>query len=169
MVLTTLGICFLMSLFCCGLFVSMQDGQLLSFMRQPFIDMMEHSNKDHKEMLTELKNKYSLDKEKVIKEFCNEAQQEIELEKLRDSYNNSVTAWNNHHKNDMYRFNLLKPFVICVWCFASFWGSLVFWSWHYFYIGDCSRELIPMWIISVFICVVFNAVIDAILNKIGVY
>lgn len=163
MILTTLGVILLMSLVCIGVFVSMQEGMVLNFLRQPVLDRIKIIENKHKINENHIKLIYYSERGNY------ENPEHENINKARLEHDASVIKNNENKERQINKFFYLKPFVLCVYCFASFWGSLVFWLFHWFYLQDVNYTLIPLWIISVFICVVFNAVFDALMRKINVY
>lgn len=168
MILTILGVILLMSLFCIGVFISMQDGMILGWLREPVlanIEAIKETNKIKRDMVA---LEYSRNKIKAEK-ITDEVSRNNAFDNARKLYKEELEQIDGCEGIELMPMFWLKPFVLCVYCFASFWGSLVFWLFHWFYLKDVNYTLIPLWIISVFICVVFNAVFDSVMRKLNVY
>ena len=76
---------------------------------------------------------------------------------------NGPSNWlSNVIKND----ELLKPIVGCVYCFASFWGTLVYWglTLNVFMDNICPRT-ITEWIIVCVCCIFTNGLFYGIISK----
>jgi len=158
----------LMSLLCIGVFVSMQEGMILAFLREPVLNNIKAIEERYKIERDMSLTEYQRDKINAEKIIDNESREQT-FNELRANYKQQQIVIDQCENAELKPTFLLKPFIICVYCFASFWGSIVFWSLHYFVFKDITYDLIPVWIISVFICVVFNAVFDSVLRKLNVY
>lgn len=168
---TIILVCVLMSLFCAGVFLSMQEGQILSFMREPFVQMIEKKKKEHHDNIQDIKEKFSEDKieispRKAVIDYNN--LENKKLKELREKYESNIEWENKRYENELFRYKILNPFVLCLYCFASFWGTIAFCVIHYVYLHDFSAQLVGVWLMSVFICLLFNSVIDTVLHKLNI-
>lgn len=171
-----LAIILLMSLVCLGLNISMKEGQILHWMRRPFTNFKQHcinvndklkediilDYNNRKQILLTDYNPFEISKEDADK-------RNKELDELRVDHESSMQEIEENLDHIDGLFWYLKPILLCVWCFASFWGSIVFWSIHLFYLNDCGYNLIGIWLVSVFATVFFNALFDGVLRKLEVY
>jgi hypothetical protein len=165
----TLFTILLMSLTCLGVWLSMQEGNILWFLRSPALESMKKNNEYWDEVNNEYTLKYHEAKNRPscrLDETCIEVEKRREQARLEYDHDVEMNAFLKKESEFIYKF--LKPFILCVWCFASFWGSLVFFAMHYFYFLDLSTALIPIWIISVFACTFLNALLDGVLHKMDV-
>lgn len=167
-----LTIILLMSLFCVGLFLAMQKDQVLSFMRQWAVDRINKEKEENQSLRDGYKSDYSNKKISTLnlakEEGWTQEQIEHALANLRTQRDKDMKWCDDMDKATMTLFKFLKPFILCVWCFASFWGSIAFWSIHWVYLKNVRVELIPIWVISCFGCLVLNAVIDSLLRKLDI-
>lgn len=115
--------------FCLGFRTIISDGQILHFIRRPF-------EFEDSKMMNFLKDRL---RNKVLSGLENPHATKKKYEKLSNRI-----AW------------CLKPFVICVICFSSAWGSTVFLYINGFYLP----EMVISCISSAFILKIINDKVD---------
>lgn len=100
----------LISSFCLGLRTIMSEGQLIHFIREPF----------------------EYERDSKMMNFLRRKLQRISL----NQYENLNQIRKRYCKKSQMLGYILKPFLLCVVCFPSFWGSILFlflhgikWEW----------------------------------------
>ena len=117
------------TLFCAGLRVLLSDGQIFHFIRKPF-----EYDPDSK-----LMNIY---RERLRKRVLISTNDAYKLRKHYEKLSNRMSY-------------ILKPFILCVICFSSFWGASVFIALHW-----VRWEIILCCISTAFILKVLNDKVD---------
>lgn len=155
-----------MSAVCVGMRIAMSEGHIFEFIRKPVIDRMKKVNDTHKERKKEIQDLAAKDKAEIIDRHRTIESAYNELNYTAALYKDMIEDLDKKHDKEIKRnFYWLKPLVICVYCFSSFWGSLAFFGIHYLYLHDTATAW-PIWIPSVFMCLCLNAILDGIMSKI---
>lgn len=154
-----------MSVFCCSIYLLMQREQPLHFLRRSILNQVNQEKERHEEQIKKIKAEFATDKVKHI----NKGETDI-IKQKRAILKETEAHLNDYHKERMRWFNVYKPLVLCVWCFASFWGTIAFVLSHlFFWHSDFSNwKLYPVWAVSIIFCSLFNAIISAIMQKLNI-
>lgn len=155
----------LMSLFCSGLFIAMQEGHLLNFMRQWAVDAQRMENEEHEDAIYETNKAHT--NAKHAKRIEGAAPEE--LERLNKVKAKRIERLNKEYERAQNKWFWLKPIILCPYCFASFWGTLAFLIIHGLVLETpFNVGLGGLWFISVTGCVVINALLHSLLHKLDI-
>lgn len=174
-----LTIILLMSTVCTGARLAMEPGMILSWMREPLVAILKAIETEREQSLMDndmhkAKEKNKLRNKYYGKDTCKELNDEDrvkydqELAYINERFKLNKDFLNGEFDRTKAKFNVFKPFSLCVWCMSSVWGTATFLTLHQLH-GGITIETIPMLIISIFSCTALNATIDAILRKLNVY
>lgn len=152
-----------MSLFCIGLYITMQPGHVFNFIRQPVVEILHAAEMFYNDQRTDYINSASEKKQRKLEELGHAPDPDAAANIVRQvnlERDMELRVMALEYEREVSMFWYLKPFVLCPWCFASTYGSAVFWSLHGWYFNDASVQLLPLYIVSVFGCLFVNAVLE---------
>lgn len=161
----------IIALFCSGLGILTEYNpdapkrhqMLLYWLKKPLVDeqikeenyhnsIINNNNKAWDNAIMDLLSKPKIDK--LMVDSYQDSKEEMikRVEKVREEKLN-------------YQF-YLKPFILCVYCFPSFWGSIIFFTLNYtFNLFHVDLMLIPIWLITIIIALPINAIIYGVYEK----
>lgn len=157
----------IMSVFCVGVYCLMQEGMILNFLRQGSIETINELKKSL-DMLIESENKAFTSYKESLFEMHKAG--EISLEGVNKAVSIRAT-----HKQDniethkfqyeliVSKFNWLKPITLCLWCFASFWGTIAFvivQTSTPLKLGYDFYQIVPVWLLCIVCTVPINGLFD---------
>lgn len=122
------------SLFCVGLRAITDEERIFYFLRKPY-DMIEE--KAEKWLTAKLKCLDECFKKAIMEEGS-------DIDILKEHIELLVKAERQSIRSIKIKQELLKPIIGCVTCFASFWGTILFWSLNLL-ILPYSHELLAVW------------------------
>lgn len=126
------------SFFCVGLRAITDESKILHFLRKPF-DNINDTEGVRLQNNIERIDKYYKDK-MMSSDVVGSKVLELEAECRYESQK----ADKIYHKRVKLKKELLKPIIGCVTCFASFWGTILFWTLSLL-LSSYSIELLVAW------------------------
>lgn len=165
------------TVYCVGFRAITAENKLLYFLREGYdnIEGDEHDKAQRKIRELEVKREIVLDK---IREKYNVSDISItpRMEKDQDDWEKHLNLINIAYddgvvyvrkltiKRIKQRKWLLKPIVACCTCFASFWGSIIFWGLNLL-MFDFHWKMIPAWMFCCVSASFFNWLLWDKINK----
>ena len=137
------------SLFCVGIYIAMEEGMILNFMRTiPERKLKIWNEKRHDELLqadadydaaysmieNDMKGDPELENFTVLEGYPKKYQDQ--LDKARAEMEEEKREIREHYDRLPWSFRIWKPLSMCVTCFASFYGTISWLLVHYDHIEE---------------------------------
>lgn len=144
----------IISLFCCSWAIIIDydpndpkhKQMLLYWLKKPFIDKMKEVEEKYQNWIMDTQRDYA--------DLRVSAVSDTERALLRDSEKRDLKKLHASLDNEMMKYFYLKPIILCVYCFPSFYGSII-----YILLNGISFATLPQFFITIISSVILNGII----------